>query len=53
MPASTNNTTIYTIKTRNGDIEAKLAREEEYITIVLSYTDLVNIIENAKKNNWA
>ena len=49
MSASTNNTTTYTNKTRYGDIEAKISSEEEYLTQVLSYTDLANITENAKK----
>ena len=52
MAAPNNNTTTYTIKTKYGDIEAIIGSEEESLTIILKYTDLADVIEKAKKNNW-
>ena len=52
MAAPNNNTTTYTIKTKYGDIEAIIGSEEENLTIILKYTDLADVIEKAKKNNW-
>ena len=51
ISAPTNNITTYSIKTPYWYIEENIGSEEENLTIVLSYKDVTNIIENEKKNN--